>query len=245
VQVLAPERAPRRIIASFDLQKKILTELAVDFLVVLPFTREFAARESREFARQLFATGVKKMAAGEDWSFGKSRAGNMARLAEWGSEAGVEIVAVEAVKQAGERISSTRIRHSLESGDLASAAQMLGRPYAVLGKVRKGKQLGRTIGFPTANVAVAKEQLPPNGVYIIEGNGIRGVANIGTKPTVDDGMERSLEVHLFSDELPMEYDWDLEVVFLKKIRDEKKFRGIEELKKQIAQDVRLAQRETI
>ncbi len=242
VQVLAPDRAPRRILASLDHQKKILAELGVDFMVVMNFTKEFAARESRDFADELFATGVKRLAAGEDWSFGKGRAGNMTCLAEWGSEAGVEVVAVEAVELGGERISSTRIRKCLQDGDLEEAAEMLGRPYSVFGKVRKGRQLGRTIGFPTANVVVGEEQLPPNGVYVIEGNGIPGVANIGTRPTVDDSMERSLEVHLFSDEIPMEYDWDLEVGFLKKIREEKKFGGVEELKEQIAKDVEFARK---
>jgi riboflavin kinase / FMN adenylyltransferase len=242
VQVLAPDRAPRRILASLDHQKKILSDLGVDFMVIINFTNEFAARESRDFADELFQTGVKQLAAGGDWSFGKARSGNMELLAEWGREAGVRVLSVEAVELGGERISSTRIRQSLRDGDLASAAAMLGRPYSVFGKVLQGRQLGRTIGFPTANVAVGEEQLPPNGVYLIEGNGTRGVANIGTRPTVDDSGQRSLEVHLFSDEIPMEYGWDLEVGFLKKIREEKKFSGVDELKSQIARDVELAKK---
>jgi riboflavin kinase/FMN adenylyltransferase len=120
---------------------------------------------------------------------------------------------------------------------------MLGRPYSVFGEVVKGRQLGRTLGFPTANVTVSEEQLPPNGVYVVEGNGMKGVANIGTRPTVDDSMRRSLEVHLLSDEVPMEYGWDLEVGFLEKIRDELKFSTVEELKVQIGKDVELAKLE--
>ena len=101
--------------------------------------------------------------------------------------------------------------------------------------------MGRTIGFPTANIDVADEVLPPNGVYVVEGNGILGVANIGTRPTVDDSRDLSLEVHLFTDDLPMDYGWKLEVVFLRKIRDEKEFQSLEELRKQIECDVQDAQ----
>lgn len=240
VQVLAPDRAPRRILANLEHKKRILESLGVDFVVVVNFTREFAARSADEFAAQLFASGVKCLAAGEDWSFGKGRAGNMTRLAEWGGEAGVEVSAVGAVKLDGERISSTRIRQCLRDENLEGAAAMLGRAYSVFGEVVKGRQLGRTIGFPTANVAVSEEQLPPNGVYVVEGNGVRGVANIGTRPTVDESMRRSLEVHLFSDEVPMEYGWDLEVGFIEKIRNEQKFPSIDELKAQIAKDVEAA-----
>jgi riboflavin kinase/FMN adenylyltransferase len=243
VQVLAPDRAPRRILANLEHKKRILQSLGVDFVVIVNFTREFAAREAGGFAEQLFASGVKRLAAGEDWSFGKERVGNMTRLAEWGGEAGVEISAVGAVKLDGERISSTRIRQCLRDENLEGAAAMLGRPYSVFGEVVKGRQLGRTLGFPTANVTVSEEQLPPNGVYVVEGNGMKGVANIGTRPTVDDSMRRSLEVHLFSDEVPMEYGWDLEVGFLEKIRDELKFSTVEELKVQIGKDVELAKLE--
>ncbi|MCX8237230.1 MAG: riboflavin biosynthesis protein RibF [Akkermansiaceae bacterium] len=240
VQVLAPDRAPRRILANLEHKKRILASLGVDFVVVVNFTREFAGKDAREFASELFATSVKRLSAGEDWSFGRCREGNMNRLAEWGSGVGVEVSAVRAVKLDGERISSTRIRQCLRDENLAGAVAMLGRPYSVFGEVIKGRQLGRTIGFPTANVAVLEEQVPPNGVYLIEGNGIRGVANIGTRPTVDESARRSLEVHLFSENIPMEYGWELEVSFLKKIREEVKFGSVDELKAQISRDVETA-----
>ena len=242
VQVLAPNHAPRRILSSLDQKKRLLSGLGVDFLVIIEFSPEFAAREARKFADDLFATGVKKLSAGDDWSFGRGREGNMQRLREWGSESGVDVLEISAILQDGLRISSTRIRKCLQEEDLDSVATMLGRHYSVLGKVIRGRQLGRTIGFPTANVVVADEVLPPNGVYVVEGNGIPGVANIGTRPTVDDGRGRSLEVHLFSDDLPMDYGWELEVGFLRKIRDEQKFQSLEELRNQIQCDVQNAQR---
>lgn len=237
VQVLAPERAPRRILSNLKHKGRILGSLGVDFMVVMNFTPEFAAQEARQFADELFATGVRKLSAGEDWTFGRGREGTIDRLHEWGSGLGVEVSSVGAVTLGGSRISSTRIRHCLQNQDLDGAAAMLGRPYSVFGEVVQGRQLGRTIGFPTANVAVAGEQLPPNGVYLVEGNGIRGVANAGVRPTVDHSVTRSLEVHLFSKEISMEYGWELEVAFLKKIRDEKKFDSLDELKQQIARDV--------
>lgn len=242
VQVLAPNHAPRRILSSLEQKKRVLSGLGVDFLVIIEFSPEFAAREARKFANDLFATGVKKLSAGDDWSFGRGREGNMQRLREWGSESRVEVLEVSAILQDGLRISSTRIRKCLQEEDLDSVAKMLGRYYSVVGKVVRGRQLGRTIGYPTANVVVADEVLPPNGVYVVEGNGIPGVANIGTRPTVDDSRGRSLEVHLFTDDLPMDYDWELEVGFLRKIRDEQKFESLEELRRQIECDVQNAQR---
>ncbi|MGJ8695700.1 MAG: riboflavin biosynthesis protein RibF [Verrucomicrobiaceae bacterium] len=239
VQVLAPERAPRRILTSLEHQERILASLGVDFLTVIEFTREFAAIPAEDFARALYATGVSRLAAGHDWTFGRGRLGSIDLLKEWAE--GVVVEKVEPVLLRGERISSTRIRVALAEGDLARTAALLGRPYSVYGEVKEGRQLGRTLGFPTANVAVAHEQLPPNGVYAIEGrwNGdwVKGVANVGTRPTVDESARRSLEVHLFSDEVPDAYGWFLEVGFERKIREEKKFVGIEELKSQIARDV--------
>jgi len=237
VQVLAPGRAPRRILANLEHKKRILGGMGVDFMVVIEFTPEFAKRDAIDFGQELLGCGAVRLSAGEDWNYGKARSGNMVRLAEWGKEAGVEVIAVEAVTLDGGRISSTRIRECLKNDDLEGAARLLGRPYSIFGEVVRGKQLGRTIEVPTANIAVDGEQLPPNGVYRIKGNGILGVANIGTRPTVDDSGCRSLEVHLFSDEVPDSYGWWLEVGFLSKIREEKKFASLDELKAQIRVDI--------
>lgn len=243
VQVLAPERAPRRILANIEHKRRILEAHGVDFLVVIPFTREFANRDAVDFSNELLRSGARSLSAGEDWSFGKARVGNMTFLAERGKAAGVEVIAVAAVELHGRRISSTLIRHCLQTNDLVGAAAMLGRPYSVFGEVVKGQQLGRTIGVPTANVDVHGEQLPTNGVYRVTGNGTPGVANIGTRPTVDDSGRRSLEVHLLSEKIPHSYGWDLEVSFLAKIRNEKKFASLDELKSQIELDIASARRE--
>lgn len=241
VEVLAPGKAPRKIIASLAHQERILKDIGVDFLVVVEFTREFANVAGRDFAENLFATGARKLAAGHDWSFGKNRSGSIDLLKEWADGAdGVEVVKVDPLAAGGERISSSRIRAALQKGDLKKAADLLGRNYSVYGKVKQGKQLGRQLGFPTANVEVVEDFLPANGVYAIfakwSGEWIPGVANVGTRPTVDDSMRRSLEVHLFSEKVPDDYGWMLEVGFQRKIRDERKFDGIEDLKAQIAKD---------
>ena len=156
------------------------------------------------------------------------------------------VVGVEPVLRDGERISSTKIREALKSQDLATAAFLLGRYYSVYGEVKQGRQLGRQLGFPTANVAVPHEQLPPNGVYVVQarckGEWVKGVANVGVRPTVDDSNRRSLEVHLFSEDVPDAYGWFLEVGFCEKIRDEMKFSGIDALKEQIARDIQVSKK---
>ena len=126
---------------------QILDTLGVDFLVVIEFSREFASGEARVFADELLGSGVRRLAAGEDWNFGKGRKGNMKHLAEWGDEVGVAVYAVSAVMQKGERISSTRIRQALRDENLVAAEEMLGRPYSVMGEVVQGRQLGRQLGF--------------------------------------------------------------------------------------------------
>ncbi len=240
IAVLAPERAPLRILANLAHKKLILERLGVDFVVEIEFTKEFAEIEARDFADQLFRSGAKKLSAGLDWSFGNRKQGGVARLREWGEEAGVEIVGVAPLMLDEERISSTRIRQCLRDNHLAGAAEMLGREYSVYGKVVKGKQLGRTLGVPTANVVIADEKLPESGVYVVEGNGIKGVANIGVRPTVDDSLRRTLELHLFSDDVPDRYGWDVEVCFLARLRDEVKFDSVELLREQVMKDIAMA-----
>ena len=170
VQVLAPDRAPRRTLTSPEHKKRLLAAIGVDFMVVIEFTLEFAKRDALDFGRELLSCGATRLSAGEDWSFGKDRSGNMLQLAEWGREAGVQVIAVGAVNLEGGRISSTRIRECLKNDDLQVAARLMGRPYSVLGEVVMGKQLGRTIGVPTANVAVSEELLPTASI------GLRGMA---------------------------------------------------------------------
>ena len=248
IRVLAPEKAPRRILASIQHKKDLLEELGVDVLVVIPFTPEFATWEAGEFLDQLNRSVrcLKTLAMGEEWKFGAKRSGDLEVLREFGREHGIEVRAAGSVRLAGERVSSTRIRQAIRDGNLDAASEMLGRPYTVWGTVVAGRKLGRTIGFPTANLRVYNEQLPPDGVWAVEvvldhGEVFRGAGNLGVRPTVEgEGAEKLLEIHLidFSGDL---YGREMEVRFLAFVRGEQKFDSLEELKEQILRDVAFCQ----
>ncbi len=241
IQVLAPERAPRRILVSLEHKERLLASLGVTVLLALRFDETMACQPAEEFADRLFSVGALGQAvAGADWKFGRERRGTMELLRGLGEPRGVEVTAVPAVMLKGERISSTRLRQALREGKLQAASEMLGRAYTVMGVVVRGEQLGRKLGAPTANISVGDEQLPPDGVYAVTatiGEGTKehqGVANLGVRPTVD-GKRRLLEVHL------LDFDGDLygntmEVCFGVRLRNEKKFGCSEELRVQIQLD---------
>lgn len=239
--VLAPHRAPR-ILTSPRHKARLLYEVAnIRHLLVIRFDEEFAAMPAEEFIRGLVQTEqIASISVGRDFRFGKGRAGDVALLERLGRELGFEVHAAGIVETGGTVISSTRIRAAIEEGDLPAAAALLGRPYRVLGTVVEGRKLGRTIGFPTANLAVQSEPLPPPGVYAARAFGNAdswdGVANLGYRPTVESGGPRLLlEVHLFGLDHEI-YGEDLEVEFVRFLRAEQKFSGLDELRAQIARD---------
>jgi riboflavin kinase/FMN adenylyltransferase len=246
-RILRPEKAPR-ILTSTPHKLRLIRSLGVEHLLVLPFSREFAETEPKKFLHDLSTAGrpLREICVGHEWCFGKNRAGNLALMAEIGRQLGFEEVGVPAVQIDGEVASSTLIRSAIEAGDLARAARFLGREYAILGTVVRGDQLGRRLGFPTANLAAHNEQFPPNGVYAVDvqrnGTRLRGVANIGVRPTIANASgERLLEVHLFDFDSDLCGE-DLEVTFRRFLRLERKFESLEELKAQIAADVEAARR---
>jgi len=243
-RVLRPEKAPR-LLTSTPHKLRIIRCLGIEHVAVIPFTPEFAALEPDAFIRQLATScQLREICVGHEWCFGRNRAGDLALLDRLGHELGFDEVGVPAVMVDGETVSSTRIRSAIESGDLAHAARLLGRPYAVLGTVRQGDQLGRRLGFPTANLSAHHEQFPPNGVYAVEilrdSTRHHGVANIGVRPTIATASgERILEVHLFDFDAPI-YGEDLEVVFRHCLRPEIKFPSLDALRAQIAADAAAA-----
>ena len=243
MSVLRPEQAPR-MLCSLQHKMVLMKRFGLGAALVLPFTRETALTPADEFVRSLVAAcqPLGFISVGYEWTFGKGREGNVHRLMELGQEHGFGVYGVPVVKLEGEVVSSTLIREAVNQGDIARANRLFGREYAAMGVVVEGRRLGRTIGFPTANVDVGEIQMPPNGVYAVRVLGHRfpapgwpGVANLGLRPTVEQNGPRSLEVHLldFAGDL---YGQELEVIFVKKLRDEQKFPGLEELKAQIAQD---------
>lgn len=244
-KILRPQESKRLLTAT---EHKIarIRELGVSHLLVLKFDREFAATPPEEFVRQLAtaAQPLREICVGQEWSFGKNRAGNLALLQKLGIELDFRVVGVEPVTCEGRIISSTAIRRAVEAGDFVTAKKMLGREYTVLGRVESGKRLGRSLGFPTANLSAHSEQFPPNGVYVaearLEEECLRGVINLGVRPTVEGGSPaRVLELHLFDFDRDI-YGSDIEVRFLKFLRPEQKFENLAALRAQIAHDVEAA-----
>lgn len=243
IRVLAPARAPR-MLASLDHKGRILTGLGVKEVVAIRFDEDFARLEASDFVDRLLAAGrgrIRSIAVGEDWRFGARAEGGLELLRGLAGARDIAVTGVGRVEAGGERISSTRIRAAILDGHLELASSLFGRPYTVLGTVIEGRQLGRQLGFPTANLRVHSEQLPPSGVYAVrvrlaDGRRLEGVANLGLRPTVEGGeTQRRLEVHLFDFAGDL-YGQELEVEFVAFLRGERKFDGVGELKAQIAVD---------
>ncbi len=241
-KVLRPGRAPHLLTAT---QHKIalIRGLGVAHLLVLHFDRAFAATAPEEFVDQLVrhAKPLREICVGHEWSFGKGRAGNLALLQRIGADSGFQVVGIKPVSVNGEVVSSTAVRAAVEVGDLGKAAAMLGREYTILGTVKAGAQLGRKLGFPTANLSAHSEQFPPNGVYAAEarldGGLYHGVVNVGFRPTIAEGEpERTLEVHLLDFKREI-YGAEMEVRFIDYLRAEQKFENLDALRLQIAADV--------
>src|SRR5256714_11977124 len=169
VKVLRPSPAPH-LLAATQHKIALIRDLGVGHLLVLHFDRAFAATSPKDFVRQLVENSkpLREICVGPEWSFGKGRAGNLTLLKELGRAAGFNVIGVEAAKVNGEVVSSTAIRRAVEGGNLVKATQLLGREYTILGTVIRGAQLGRQLGFPTANLSAHSEQFPPNGVYVAE-----------------------------------------------------------------------------
>jgi riboflavin kinase/FMN adenylyltransferase len=218
----------------------------VEHALVVEFSVAFSETPPDQFVIALAgaARPLRQICVGENWAFGKGRSGDITLLRALGGSLGFEAVALPAVSVDGTPVSSTAVRAAVETGNLAAAARLLGREFSVLGTVGEGRKLGRTLGFPTANLRPESEQLPPNGVYAVRvamnGDPLRGVANIGTRPTVTPAStERVVEVHLvdFSSDI---YGRELEVSFVDFLRPEKKFPDLGSLRQQIAADIQRA-----
>ncbi len=240
IRVIAPNKAPKALLETLEHKARVVTDLGVQLFIPLHFDHDFAKMDASEFLGKLMASPVRTIAVGEDWRFGHNRSGDVPFLEKQAVLQGFNLEAVAPVMHDGDRISSTRIRQAIRDGNLGDAEKMLGRPYAVAGTVVEGKKLGRTLGFPTANLTTGEAQLPPDGVWAVrtllqDGRRVDGVANMGMRPTVD-GTHRSLEVHLFDFSGDL-YGRELEVRFEKHLRREIKFPSIEVLRIQIQQDV--------
>lgn len=242
-KILAPDRCPRSL--TLPSQKMdLLAGRGMRLVIDLPFTREFAGQAADAFLQDLrsaFAGGLRGLCAGSSWSFGCNRTGTMQFLREAGPALGIIAKEVPALQLGGETVSSTRIRKALAAGDLCDASQCLGRPFTIRGVVQQGAQLGRQLGFPTANLALADQQLPPNGVYAglarIPGGIHPAAVNLGSRPTVSsDHKLQVLEAHLLDFQGDL-YGVRMDLELHKFLRAERKFDGPADLQMQIARDV--------
>ena len=248
MKALRPNDAPHLLTATQH-KIKLIRNVGVGHLLVIKFDKGFAATAPEDFVQQLVTHSkpLREICVGHEWSFGKGRRGNLALLRKLGEQFNFEVVGIPPVTLGnGELVSSTAIRHAVETGDLAKAAEMLGRDYTILGTVVRGDDLGKKIGFPTANLSAHSEQFPPNGVYfaeaILEGSVYPGVVNLGYRPTVSSGKsERVLEIHLFEFDRDI-YGQDVEVRFIRYLRPEQKFENMDALTRQIELDVQEARR---
>ncbi len=244
-EFFTPLDAPARLTLFRDKYQQ-LKKLGVERVLVIHFNQAFSALSAHDFVYQLLVEklGVKYLIVGDDFCFGAKRQGNFTFLQTQAEKAGFTVVSTKSFILSEKRVSSTVIRQTLISGELELANTLLGRPFSISGRVGPGKKLGRTIGFPTANIALKRAVSPVLGVYVVQVAGIKkdtwlgGVANVGTRPTVD-GAHQQLEVHLFDIDKNI-YGQYIEVRFLYKLRDEMKFNSLDALIAQIHLDAQAA-----
>jgi len=245
LKVLHPERAPRLITCLED-RIELIKCCGVGHILCLPFTEAFASWDPERFIRDILIRklGTKKVLVGEDFRFGKNREGNIDFLQEKGEPYGYTVQKINPVQVDGMEVSSTRIRQCIQDGQMKQSATMLGRPYSISGKVVSGERRGKTLGFPTANLATDAELLPPSGVYavrvILEGDRRPGVASLGVKPTFS-GTQFTIEAHIFDFDEDI-YGEPLRMEFVEWIREEKSFPDPGALVQQIDRDARKARR---
>lgn len=240
LELFAGDAAPARL-TRFREKYAALADLGVDRLLCVHFTPAFAAQAPEQFIQQLLLKqlGVEQLIVGDDFRFGKNRSGSFDLLALAAERHQFGLCSTSSLLLGQQRISSTLIRQALAEDKLTLAAEMLGRPFSLTGRVRHGRKLGRDLGFPTANVFLYRRKLPVAGVYAITANTLfgqfQGVANIGNRPTVQ-GQRQQLEAHLFDFKGDL-YGSQIEVFLQHKLRSEQRFDSLAQLQQQIAADV--------
>jgi riboflavin kinase/FMN adenylyltransferase len=243
-EFFAGAAAPPRL-NHFQDKVDFLDDYGIDAVYRLRFDHALSQQGADAFVRDFLVAGLglRSLAVGDDFRFGKNRGGDIALLRQLGAESGYDVTTVAPCIDAGERISSTLVRQRLAAGDCGRATRLLGRPYSIGGIVVEGRKLGRTLGAPTANIQLLTPGLPMTGIFAVRvslpGNEFDGVASLGFNPTVDAGLPPALEVHVldFKGDL---YGDHLRVHFVRKLRDEQKFSGLPQLQQQIQKDIEQA-----
>ena len=241
--VLQPNNTELELLNTLPEKIARLEQLGVDHLLIIPFDNTFASLTSEDFIRKILVDVVhtRKLVIGYDHHFGKNREGSFDHLLEYGPKYGFEVEEIPAQDIDQVAVSSTKIREALRKGDIQAANRYLGYAYPFNGKVMKGRQLGRKIEFPTANLEIVPDRklIPANGVYavnvIVENAIYNGMMNIGFRPTVSDEKLRTIEVHIFDFDNDI-YEKEIKVRMITRIRDESRFNGIDELREQLKKD---------
>lgn len=241
-ELFAPEQAPARL-SSLREKFELLAECGVDRVHVCRFTRALAGLTAEQFIARILVQGLatKHLIIGDDFRFGKGRGGDFALLQAAGAQQGFGVEAMHTVDFGGLRVSSSAVREALAAGDIERAEALLGRAYVFTGRVVHGDKIGRTLGFPTANIRIKHKRLPLSGVFAVTVSGlgerpVSGAANLGMRPTVAEGLKPVLEIHLLDFERDI-YGAHVTVNFLHKLRQEMKFDSLDALQAQIARDV--------
>lgn len=240
--VLFPDDNDLQLLSTQDEKTDLLSKYGIDHLVVIPFSKEFARLTSLEFVRDILVDkiGVKSLVIGYDHHFGRNREGSIEQLRELAPQFHFEVEEIPAQDIDHVNVSSTKIREALLNGEVETAKQYLGHAYSLQGTVVEGNKLGRTIGYPTANIEIGDKHklIPADGVYavhvLVGDERFGGMLNIGYRPTVD-GKKRTTEVNIFDFERDL-YGQQLKIEFEARLRNEQKFNGLDALKEQLAQD---------
>lgn len=247
--VLFPDDNELKLLSTLDERIELLEKSGIDHLIIHPFSVDFSRITAVEYVRDILVRdiNVSKLVIGYDHHFGRNREGNLEELKKMAVDYGFELEEISAQEIDDVNVSSTKIRNALLEGDLARANDYLGYRYSVRGTVVPGRKIGRSIGFPTANVCPDQSYklVPGKGVYSVvvdhEGKQFRGMANLGSRPTVSDGEEQILEVNLFGFEGDL-YDKEIKTTFVDRIRDEIKFESLDLLRTQLKSDAVVAAR---
>jgi len=244
IEYFAPDKAPKRL-ARFREKIAYLKAQQIDYLLCLRFNQELASQSAEDFVQRILVDGLntKHLVIGDDFHFGKNRQGNFQFLQQHSKRFGFIVDETETLIIDGERVSSTRVRQCIQQDDFGKAAELLGRPYSLSGRIAHGKKLGRKLGYPTINIKMGDKTLIVKGIFAVLVKGIdnrvlQGVASIGTRPTVN-GVDTILEVYILDFDQDV-YGYSVVVEFLYKIRDEEKFESLAELTTWIAQDTEKA-----
>ena len=240
--VLFPDDNELRLLNTQEEKIKLLEKQGVDHLIVYPFSKAFSRLSSVNFIRDILVNkiGTKKLVIGYNHHFGRNREGSFQHLMESGPVYGFDVEEIPAQDIDSVEISSTKIRKALSAGDISTANTFSGYPYVLTGTVVKGKQLGRKLGYPTANLEVADKYklIPANGIYVVEVNiedkTYKGMMSIGVNPTVN-GTQRTIEVNILDFDKDI-YGAKLSIGFIDKLRDEEKFEDLDKLKQQLGRD---------